>query len=156
MRGLIKVTFGQCIKTIRKKLNTNRKFLSTMSNLHTNFRLETWTWTWTTPRRRQVVHPWPPTPHGESVAKSETLLLIILSIIYKYDVTEVHANLSNPFFKKKARGRNHTRQVGNCRNSSPYIRHFILSKYWQHQGPDRAHHHRPSLSSSVNTNTTKW
>ena len=32
--------------------------------------------------RRQVVHPRPQTPQGESVAKPETPLLIILSIVY--------------------------------------------------------------------------
>ena len=38
------------------------------------------------PHRRQVVHPRPQTPQEESVAKPETLLLIILSIVYKYDL----------------------------------------------------------------------
>ena len=54
--------------------------------------------------------------------------------------------------------------VDNCRKSSPSIRHFILSIYWQHpvqdnQCPERAGHHRSFLSPSVkhlNTNTYKW
>ena len=40
----------------------------------------------------RVVHQQPQTPQGESVAKPETLLLIILSIICKYDIKEVHGN----------------------------------------------------------------
>ena len=44
--------------------------------------------------RRQVVHPRPQTAQGESVAKPETPLLIILSIACKY---EVHDNLLSPF-----------------------------------------------------------
>ena len=46
-------------------------------------------------RRRQVVHPRPQTPQGESVAKPETPLLIILSIACKY---EVHGDLFRPLF----------------------------------------------------------
>ena len=42
--------------------------------------------------RRQVVHPRPQTPQVESVAKPETLMLIILSIACKYDRNEVHGN----------------------------------------------------------------
>ena len=40
--------------------------------------------------RRQVVHSRPQTPQGESIAKPETPLLILLSIACKY---EVHGNL---------------------------------------------------------------
>ena len=47
---------------------------------------------------RQVVHPRPQTPQGESVAKPETPLLIILSIACKY---EVHGNLFSPSFEKQ-------------------------------------------------------
>ena len=59
----------------------------------------------------------------------------------------------------KVRGRNNSREVDNCRNSSSYIWYFILSEYWQHpvqdtQCPERSGHHRPSLSPSVNTNKT--
>ena len=50
--------------------------------------------------RRQVVHPRPQTPQGESVAKPETPLLIILSITCKSDMQEVHCNLFSPFFDK--------------------------------------------------------
>ena len=106
-----------------------------------------------------MVHPQRQTPQGESVAKPETLLLIVLSTVCKYDIKEVIGNQSNPFFKKRVYGWKHPREVDNCRNSSPYIKHFILSKYWQHmvkdnQCPERAGHHRPSLSPSVNTNKT--
>ena len=51
-----------------------------------------------------------------------------------------------------------------CRKSIPYIRHFILSKYWQHPvqknySRKKTGCHRPHLSSSVkhlNTNKCKW
>ena len=49
--------------------------------------------------RRQVVHPRPQTPQGESVAKPETPLLIILSIACKYDI---HGNLFSPLFEKQS------------------------------------------------------
>ena len=39
------------------------------------------------------------TPQGESVAKPETPLLIILSIAYEY---EVHGNLFSPLFEKQS------------------------------------------------------
>ena len=39
------------------------------------------------------------TPQGESVAKPETPLLIILSIACKY---EVHGNLFSPLFEKQS------------------------------------------------------
>ena len=54
----------------------NRKFVSTISNLHTNC-LETKNGP---PRGRQMVHPQPQTRQGESFAKPETLLLIIRSL----------------------------------------------------------------------------
>ena len=43
--------------------------------------------------RRQVVHPRPQTPQWESVAKPGTPLLIILSVVCKSDIQEVHGNL---------------------------------------------------------------
>ena len=106
-----------------------------------------------------MVHPQPQTPQGESVAKPVTLLLIILSIVCKCDIKEVLGNQSNPLFKKRVCGRKHPWEVDNCRNSSPYIKHFILSKNWQHlvqdnQCLERAGHHRTSLSPSVNANKT--
>ena len=82
--------------------------------------------------RRQVVHPRPQTPQGESVAKPGTLLLIILSVVCKFDLQEVHNNLFNPLFKKNVRGHKHPREVDNSRNSSPNINHYIHSKYSQH------------------------
>ena len=106
--------------------------------------------------RRQVVHPQPQTPQGDSVAKSETLLLIILSIVwYKGGPW----TLVQSVFQKKVRGQKHPWKVDNCRNSSPYIKHFISNKYWQHpvkdnQCTERAGHHSPCLSPSVNTNKT--
>ena len=99
-----------------------------------------------------MVHSRPQKPQGESVAKPETFLLIILSIVCQYYRKEVHGNSSNPFLKKKVRGRNDPREVDICRKSSPYIRHFILlSKWWHHpvqgnQCPEMAGHHRASLS----------
>ena len=63
------------------------------------------------------------------------------------------------FSKRKSVGRKHPRGVENYINSSPYNKHFRLSKYWQHpiQGnhcQERAGHQRPSLSPSVNKNKT--
>ena len=48
----------------------------------------------------------------------------------------------------------------NCRNSSWYIKYFILSKCWEYpiqdnQCPERGGHHRPSFYPPVNTNKTK-
>ena len=51
--------------------------------------------------RGKVVHPRPQTPQGESVAKPETPLLIILSIACNY---EVHGNLFSPLFEKQSPG----------------------------------------------------
>ena len=48
--------------------------------------------------RRQVVHQWLQTPQGESVAKAETPLLIILSRACEY---EVLGNLLSPLFEKQ-------------------------------------------------------
>ena len=52
-------------------------------NLHTNSHFEMWAESGL-PCRRQVVHPRPQTPQGESVAKPETPLLIIISIACKW------------------------------------------------------------------------
>ena len=41
---------------------------------------------------RLVVHPRLQTPQGESVAKPETPLLIILILVCKYDMKGVHGN----------------------------------------------------------------
>ena len=41
---------------------------------------------------RLVVHPRLQTPQGESVAKPEKPLLIILILVCKYDMKEVHGN----------------------------------------------------------------
>ena len=96
-----------------------------------------------------MVYPRPQTSQGESVAKPETLLLSFV-----IDINGVRGNYSTPFFKKKVHGQKHARQVTKGRNSGPYIRYFILSKYWQHpvqynpcQG--REGHHRPSIFPSV-------
>ena len=56
-----------------------------MSNLHTNFRLEHKSKIGP-PHRRQAVHLRPQALQGESVAEPETLLLITLSIVCKYDI----------------------------------------------------------------------
>ena len=58
--------------------------------------------------RRQVVHPRPQTPQEESVAKSETPLLIILSIACKWG--------SVRYSKSKIRGQKHPREVVNKAN----------------------------------------
>ena len=47
-----------------------------------------------------MVHSWPQTPQGESVAKPGTPLVITLSIVFKSHIGEVRGNLSNPFVRK--------------------------------------------------------
>ena len=44
------------------------------------------------PYRKQVVHPRLQTPKGESVAKPETFLLIILSLLCKCEIKEDYGN----------------------------------------------------------------
>ena len=44
------------------------------------------------PHRGQEVHLRPQTPQGESVANPETPPLIILGLVFKYDIKEVHGN----------------------------------------------------------------
>ena len=97
-----------------------------------------------------MVHLRPQTPQEQSLAKPETHLLIILSLVCKYDIKEVHGNYTNPVFSKKVHGQKRPWKVDKCRKSSPYI---IVSKYWQHPV------HRSSLSPSVkhlNANKYKW
>ena len=73
-----------------------------MWNLHTNFRFEH------EPQigpshRRQVVHARPQTPRDESVAKPETLLLIILSMVCKYYIYKGSPwKLVQPVFQKES------------------------------------------------------
>ena len=55
---------------------------------------------WAEKWRRQVVHPRAQTPQGESAAKPETPLLIILSIAGTY---EVHGNLFTHSVIRKAK-----------------------------------------------------
>ena len=79
-----------------------------------------------------MVHPRPQTPRGESVAKPETPLLIILTIACKYEVTTCLAHYS----KSKVREQKHPREVVKIRNSSiPHISQYITAKivkirYW--------------------------
>ena len=80
--------------------------------------------------RRQVVHPRPQTPQGESVAKPETPLLIMLSIACKH---EVHGNFFSPLFEREVRGQKHPREMVINRNSMPNISQYITSKGCQHR-----------------------
>ena len=72
----------------------NRKFLSTIPSTH-QLLLKIIN----PPQKRQVVNPRPQTPQGESGTKPGKLLLIILSLVCKSDIKEVHGELSNPLFK---------------------------------------------------------
>ena len=68
---------------------------------------------------------------------TETLLLIILSMVCKYDIKEVPD--TSPiciFFKKKVHVGKYPMEVDKSRNGRAYIRHFICSKYWQHPVQD--------------------
>ena len=67
------------------------KSLSIMWNVHTSYRLETQVQSGP-PHRKRVVHTRPKTLQRQSVAKPETLLLIILRILCKYDVIDVHGS----------------------------------------------------------------
>ena len=69
--------------------------------------------------RRQVVHPRPQTPQGESVAKPETPLLIILSIACKWGPWQ---HVQSIIRKAKKRGQKHPREVVKNRNSIPNIK----------------------------------
>ena len=63
------------------------------------------------PYRRQVVHPRPQTLQGESVVKPETLLPIIPSLLYDYDINEGYRKLFKPLFEKIVLGQKHQREV---------------------------------------------
>ena len=65
------------------------------------------------------VHPRPQTPLGESVAKPETTLLIILSVACKY---EARGNL---LFEKQSPWTKHPRDVVKNRNNIPNISQYI-------------------------------
>ena len=158
MTGIIKVTFEQCIKTIIKTKRQQKipphcvKLTHQLSFRNVNLKSEH-------PSGGKWFHPRPQRPQGELVTKPETLLLIILSLVCKHDIKEVHGNKSIPVFKKKVLGWKHQREVDNCRNSSPYIGHFILSKYWQHPVQDiqcRKGQAAIGPFPSVNTNKQKW
>ena len=87
-----------------------------------------------------MVHPRPQKPQGESVAKPEIPLLVILSIACKY---EVHGNLFSPLFEKQS-----PCEVVKKGNSIPNISQYITSKdrqdpVYDNQCPRRAGHHRP-------------
>ena len=58
-----------------------------------------------------MVHPPPQTPQGESVAKPETLLLIIISLVCKHDTKDVFDYLSSKCFQKVVRGHKYHRKV---------------------------------------------
>ena len=49
------------------------------------------------------------------------LMLIIMSLVCKFDIKGVNGNYPNPFFEKKIRRRKHPWEVYKCRNSVPYI-----------------------------------
>ena len=63
------------------------------------------------PCKIEVVHPWPQTPQGESVARPATLLFIILSLVCKSDIQEVYGKLSDRLFEKNVREQKHSRAV---------------------------------------------
>ena len=65
----------------------------------------------------------PQTPQGETVAKFEKPLLIILTIACK---DEVHGNLFSP--KSKVHGQKHPREGVKNRNSILNISQYITSK----------------------------
>ena len=96
-----------------------------------------------------MVHPWPQTPQGESVAQPGTPLLLILNLIFKIDIKQVHVNMCNSFFEKKVYGQKHPEEADECRNNIPYITHFILSKYCQKCGTRQSVPRRGHWFSSV-------
>ena len=61
-----------------------------------------------------MVNPRLQTPQGESVAKSETLLLITLGLVREYDIKEVHVNKSNLFSTRKIYGQKHPKNADKC------------------------------------------
>ena len=109
-----------------------------------------------------MVHPRPQTAQGEFVTEPKTHLLIILSLVCRYYIEKIHSKQSNPFCKTNISGQKHHRKVDKCRNSSQYIRHFILSKCWRHPVQDNQRsegaatgHRRPYLSRSFKSLNTK-
>ena len=58
------------------------------------------------PPPHQLLSPNQSPQQGESIVKPGTPLLIILSLVCKSDMKEVHGNLSNPLSKEKVRGQN--------------------------------------------------
>ena len=60
-----------------------------------------------------MAHSWPQTPHGETVAKPGTLLLIHLNLICKSSIKGVHGKLSNPLVENEVSGKN-CWGVGGC------------------------------------------
>ena len=77
-----------------------------------------------------MVLPRPETLQRVTVAKPGTLVLIVLTLVGKFDIRELCGNLSNPFLQKKVRRQKHSREADKCRNSISYINHSILSRCW--------------------------
>ena len=98
--------------------------------------------------------------HGPKHRKENqllTLLLIIISLVYKSDINEDHYNLSNPLFGKNFRGQKHPKEMNKCWNSiaSNNLSKINFNWLFNNQCPQRAGHHRPSLPPStkhLNTN----
>ena len=130
MRGKWELKPALCIKTIRKAKHQQTIPLHYVK-LHAI--VQKYKSQIGSPHRRQVVHLRPQTPQGGSVAKPETHLLIVLNLVCKCDIKEVHGNYSYPVFSKKVHGQKHPWEVDTCKKSSLY---FILSKYWQHPVQD--------------------
>ena len=84
-------------------------------NLHTNSHYKMWAEKWTVMQEASGLST-APTPQGESVAKPETPLLIILSIACRYDV---HVNFSVRYSKSKVQGQKHPREVVKNKKSIP-------------------------------------
>ena len=78
-----------------------------------------------------MVNPRRQKPRGGSVAKPGTPLLFSS----KSDIKEVYGDLSNPFLKRSP-WQKHPREMNKCKNSIPYINHFMVFKYCQHPVQD--------------------
>ena len=59
-------------------------------------------------------------------ANSGILLLIILNLIFESVVKELHGQLCNTLLEKNVYGQKQHREEDACKNSIPYINHFIL------------------------------